>query len=228
MLIPDDQLPTVPLAPPPWRLTGQGWILLVRMPDSALDDPQFVPAELRGKRHGRMALVMAVDYAESAVGPYRELLYIPGRFDFSNGRHYSITRIYVSTNESVVNGRINWGIPKDCCDFDYRSDATGSDVLNVSLAGTRFAHLRIRAGGPKLPFTTALLPKFLLTLSQFHGGRQFTYIPSATGRLQFARVLDMAFDGALFPDLSQGKVIACVKTPRFAMTFPVSTIAAQA
>lgn len=228
MLIPHADLPVVPLAPPPWSLTGRGTILLVTLPKDALDDPAFVPAELRGRRHGGQALVMFVDYEHSAVGPYRELLYIPGRFDFPNGRHYSITRIYVSTMASVVNGRINWGIPKDCCDFDYRYGADGRDVFDVSHGSRRFAHLETRARGPRLPFTTGLLPKALLTLSQFYEGRQFTYIPSAGGQVQFAKVTDWAFDGDLFPNLARGRVLACVRTPRFRMTFPVSTVSERA
>ena len=224
MLIAHEQLPVVSMAPPPWSLTGRGYILLVRMPQAALDDPAFIPPELRGRRHGGVALVMLVDYEASAVGPYRELLYIPGRFDFPNGRHYSITRIYVSSMASVVNGRVNWGIPKDCCDFDFRYGEDGEDELSVAHAGRRFAHLRLKAGGLRLPFTSRLLPRFLLTLSQIYGKQQFTYVPSASGQLQFARVLDWQFDGTLFPDLARGKVLACVKTPRFAMTFPVSTL----
>ncbi|GAC1622430.1 MAG: hypothetical protein NVS9B10_06370 [Nevskia sp.] len=225
MLIEDADLPVAALAPAPWTLSGRGTILLVKLPKPALDDPAFVPAELRGlRRHGGFALVMFVDYEDSAVGPYRELLYIPGRFDFPNGRHYSITRIYVSSMESVVNGRRNWGIPKDCCDFDYRYGADGRDVFEVSHEGRRFAHLALQARGPGLPFTTALLPDALLTLSQIHGGRQFTYVPSASGRVQFARVTDWAFDGALFPDLARGRVLACVRTPRFRMGFPVAAV----
>jgi len=231
MLIQHADLPIVPLAPSPWTLTGRGTILLVKLPKAVLDDPAFMPAELQAvRRHGGLAMAMFVDYEQSPVGPYRELLYIPGRFDFPNGRHYSITRIYVSSMESVVNGRFNWGIPKDCCDFDYRYGDDGRDVLDVSLHGKRFAHLEIRAGRLSLPFTTALLPDFMLTLSQYYNAQQFTYIPSASGQVQLARVTDWSFDGDLFPDLAVGKVLACLRTPRFRMTFPLSTIlpAAQA
>lgn len=225
MLIEDADLPVVPLAPPPWALEGRGTILLVKQTKDALDDPSFIPPALRGlRRHGGHALVMFVDYERSAVGPYRELLYIPGRFDFPNGRHYSITRIYVSSMASVVNGRVNWGIPKDACDFDYRYGADGRDRFDVSHEGTRFAHLEIAARGPRLPFTTGLLPRVLLTLSQIHGGRQFTYVPSASGTVQFAKVTNWQFDGTLFPDLTRGRVLACVRTPRFRMRFPVSQI----
>jgi hypothetical protein len=224
VLIPDEDLPVVPLAPAPWSLTGQGYLLIVSLPKDVLDDPRHVPTELRGKRRGGIGIVMLVDYEESAVGPYRELLYIPGRFDFADGRYRSITRIFVSSMDSVVNGRINWGIPKDACDFDFRYGRSGRDELEASLDGKTFAHFEFRAGGLMLPFTTAIVPDFLLKLAQIYRGRQFAYAPTARGTIQFARVTDWHFDSTLFPDLARGKVVACVKVPRFAMNFPVATV----
>jgi hypothetical protein len=224
VLLAHEALPEVAAAPPPWTLEGRGAILLVRLPLSVLDEPAYVPTRLRGKLHGNLAIAMFVDYASSPVGPYRELLYIPGRFDFPDGRHYSITRIYVSTMESVVNGRRNWGIPKDRCDFDFRYGDDGSADFCASYEGHQFARLSLAARGPQLPFTTGLLPSALLRLSQYYRGRQFTYQPSASGRVQFSKVRDWTFDSAFFPDLAQGEVVACVQTPRFRMRFPISAI----
>jgi hypothetical protein len=224
LLTEDADLPTVPLAPAPWSLTGTGYILLMKLPAAVLDDPRHTPTSLRGQRRGGLSMVMLVDYENSAVGPYRELLYIPGKFAFGTKVYQSITRIYVSSMESVVNGRINWGIPKDRCDFDYQYGADGHDRLEASLNGRPFARFAFKAGGWRLPFSTAIVPNALLTLAQRHGGRQFVYVPSASGRVQFAKVTDWSFDAALFPDLAQGKVLACVKVPRFAMGFPVSAV----
>ena len=224
LLTPDADLPTVPLAPAPWSLTGTGYILMVKLPDAVLDDPRHVPPELRGKRRGRYATVMLVDYEDSAVGPYRELLYIPGKFPFNGGRYQSITRIYVSSMESVVNGRLNWGIPKDVASFDYRYGVDGIDRFDTSLEGKPFASFSFKPRKMKIPFSTAMVPNALLLLAQVHGGRQFVYAPSARGHIQFAKLLDWSFDSALFPDLAQGKVVVCVKVPRFTMGFPVSAV----
>lgn len=228
LLTPDSDLPTVPLAPAPWSLTGSGYILMVKLPASVLDDPRHVPPELRGKRSGKYATVMLVDYEDSAVGPYRELLYIPGKFPFKGGprtkNYQSITRIYVSSMESVVNGRRNWGIPKDVASFDYRYGVDGIDRFDTSLDGKPFASFTFKPGKLKWPFSTAIVPNALLQLAQLHGGQQFVYAPSASGKLQFAKLLDWSFDSTLFPDLAQGKVVACVKVARFTMGFPVSVV----
>lgn len=74
----------------------------------------------------RRALTPFETLPSPPVGPYDELIYVPGLFSrrprqpLRTGRtaaepiEYfpSITRIYVSTDESVYNGRKNWGIPK--------------------------------------------------------------------------------------------------------------------
>lgn len=64
----------------------------------------------------------------SGVGPYRELLFIPGAFHI-NGRYtFSIPKIYVSTETSVNSGIKNWGIPKEVADFTVEDQADGSTL----------------------------------------------------------------------------------------------------
>ena len=60
-------------------------------------------------------------YKTSPVGPYDELMFIPGWFDTkvrdAQGRLRTvqaprITRIYVSTEATCLRGRQNWNVPK--------------------------------------------------------------------------------------------------------------------
>ena len=60
-----------------------------------------------------------------------------GTFAFEDGkRHLSISRIFVSTLDSVVNGQRNWGIPKDVAQFDVRYGDNGVDRVTVSRNGS--------------------------------------------------------------------------------------------
>jgi acetoacetate decarboxylase len=64
----------------------------------------------------------------SGVGPYKELLFIPGVFHI-NGRYtYSISKIYVSTEASVRSGIENWAIPKEVADFTIEDQDDGSTL----------------------------------------------------------------------------------------------------
>jgi hypothetical protein len=213
--------PDVPRAPAPWQLTGQGYIVAVRLPEAFHARGSFIPPSLRD-RHSLLSYLMFVDYASSDVGPYRELLYIPGSFRFGDARRLSITRIFVSSWASVVNGQENWGIPKDCCDFEVRSGAV--DEVKLSLGGKPFAELRFRKNLFPVPFSTALVPAPLRTLAQHARGDEYTYTPQATGHIQPGALLDWRFDAAHFPDLSQGVVMGCVRVADFAMRFPVAAV----
>jgi len=221
----DTSQPDIIDAPAPWVLRGRGYILAVKMPEDVLAACPHTPAALRASRRSPLSLAMLVDYAESPAGPYQELLFIPGTFNFQGERHPSISRIFVSTLDSVVNGRRNWGIPKDRCDFRIDWQEGGADSAELTGEdGRRIARLVLTARGPRLPMPGHWLPAGLRTLSQLWEGRQYTLAPSAKGKLRWARVLDWEFDAAQFPDLARGRCVAALQIPSFEMTFPEPVI----
>lgn len=225
MLQPDSDLPTVPMKPAPWELNGHAWIVVLRLPDGSPARDAFLPPGLAGKgRHG-YSVLMFVDYADSDCGPYHELLFVPGAFPFADGkRHLTISRILVSTWDSVVNGRANWGIPKDRADFDVRYGVNGTreDRITVRTDGRVIAELALKSWPLPLPTFSGIVPEAMRTLAQHHGASDFYYAPSSRGWITPGRLLSWRFDAALFPDLAAARVIAAVKMPSFRMTFPVA------
>ena len=225
MLQPGVSLPEVERVPAPWSLRGDAWIVLMRLPPTAAAATAFVPPALQGSVRSPLSALMCVEYLEAPCGPYRELLFIPGAMRFPDGRwHPSISRILVSTWASVVNGRANWGIPKDRADFFFES-SSGGDRIRLVDDGSEFCRLEFgRPRGPRLPLATALLPSRLTRLAQLHEGRAFYYQPRARGSMRFCRLQDWRFDARLFPDLSHARVVACARVEQFAMTFPPASV----
>ena len=213
-------------APAPWELSGRGYISLLRFPQHSAAQDQFLPDSLHGKRAGsRTAWMMFVDYEHSDVGPYHELLFIPGSFPFEDGkRHLSISRIFVSSMDSVVNGQRNWGIPKELAQFEVRYGEQGVDAVRVSQNGALIAELAFKHYPLPLPFSTALIPRSLRTLGQHHEGQTFVYTPSASGWIRPARLTHLQSNPALFPDLRGVTAPLSVKVQRFSMVFPVSAV----
>lgn len=216
-------------APAPWTLRGRGYICMLRAPAGLLDQGSFLPPSLKGRRTpSPYCYLMFVDYAESPVGPYHELLFIPGAFPFEDGqRHLSISRIFVSSLDSVVNGRRNWGIPKDVAQFDVRYGSAGLDRVRVSKDGQTFAELDFASWPIPLPFTSAILPKAWTTLGQHHDGQTFIYRPSASGWVRPASLRHSRFDAALFPDLARARPLLTVRVTDFSMTFHKAAICQQ-
>lgn len=226
MLQPDDILPEVPLRPAPWDLRGSGWIVALKLPARDPAHDAFLPPDLLGRGRSLASYLMFVDYAESGCGPYRELLFIPGAFPCEDGRsHLSISRILVSTWDSVVNGRNNWGIPKDRADFDVRQDGR-DEVVRVTSDGRELCELRLAMlrFAPPLPVHSGIVPAALRTMAQRFRGKTYYYAPAARGRVRPGRLVSWRFDGALFPDLSGAAVVAALRVESFRMRFPVARV----
>jgi hypothetical protein len=224
MLQPYESLPDATPVPAPWSLRGHAWMVALRLPVGDPARTAFVPPDLRATVRSVVSLLMCVVYDEAPCGPYRELLFIPGTMDFGGGRHPSISRILVSTWDSVVNGRSNWGIPKDRADFDWaRTD--GGDRWRVTSDGRELCSLEFtEPTGVRLPLRSSWVPRKLGTLAQRFDGRTYYYRPEATGKLRLCRVRQWRFDPVLFPDLSRATVLTALRIEGFRMVFPVARI----
>jgi len=225
MLQPSESLPSVPRVPAPWSLRGHAWMVVMRLPQGDPARTAFVPPALQATVKAAFSVLMCVVYDTAPCGPYRELLFIPGTLQFGAARYPSISRILVSTWDSVVNGRSNWGIPKDRANFDWVRGNEG-DRWRVSgddgrdLCAIEFTS----ASGVRLPLRSSWTPGRFGTLGQRFDGRTYYCQPAATGSMRLCRVRHWRFDAALFPDLTRATVLTALRIEDFHMTFPVARI----
>lgn len=221
--------PTVPLCPAPWKLRGNGLIVVARTPLGTLQADPAISADIRKTLKAPLNLLMLVNYAQSDCGPYQELLFVPGTAAFGERRLPTISNIFVSSEASVVNGRLNWGIPKHRCHFDWPSspmdDADGSThLITASRDDTPFFRLRYSADGLKLPVNTRWIPNLFKTLGQDWEGRRFIFSPSAKGHARRAKIHDLHVAPGVFPVLSAQQVLMAFEITDFEMEFPVPQI----
>lgn len=209
---------------PPWHLEGDGLILLLKGRQGASDPRWYAMADSGELARPGIGMLMFADYWRSEAGPYRELLFMPGRFRSGDRLLWSITRILVSSTASVDGGRANWGIPKELGDFGLSQDPDGSRRLRVTQEGRTVADLAWRPRGPGLPVSSRLLPPAWRTLIQRLDGRQFLLTPSARGAMGSARIERLQTDPAMFPALGPQEVMAAFAVPRFEMTFPPARV----
>lgn len=225
MLQPSVSLPNVPRVPAPWSLRGHAWMVAMRLPK---DDPArtaFVLPGLQATVKAAFSVLMCVVYDEAPCGPYRELLFIPGTMNFGDARYPSISRILVSTWDSVVNGRINWGIPKDRANFDWVRGDDGDRWRVTGDDGRELCAIEFTApAGVRLPMRSSWTPGGLDTLAQRLDGRTYYCRPEARGRMRLCRVRQWQFDATLFPDLARATVLTALRIEDFSMTFPVARI----
>jgi hypothetical protein len=206
----DDQAATI--APAPWALMGSGYIIVLKLSRDFAETSGFVPEPLKGSFSGGIGTVMYVDYTYSDAGPYQELLFIPGTFNLAATRYFSITKIFVSTMDSVVYGRRNWGIPKELADFTCEKKNQLADRIRVIKDGTTAAELTFRSYPLRIPVTTGLV--------HLHEGKTYLTTPMARGTISPARLVDFSANASFFPDITHGRVMAAFKVSHFFMVFP--------
>ncbi|KIK69050.1 hypothetical protein GYMLUDRAFT_633942 [Collybiopsis luxurians FD-317 M1] len=139
------QAEDIPVAPAPWTLDVQdGWIFVLPpllggpLPPGFATNLEAKVEESTGIRTlSDIGLMLLVRYAASPVGPYDELIYVPGKWVYDDGmKGFRITTIYVSSNASVFNGRQNWNIPKHLANFDFQTNDLGETSVSVTLPGS--------------------------------------------------------------------------------------------
>lgn len=205
------------VAPAPWTLTGNGYIFLYRFPKEIIKKNGFLSDYQQDSFRGLLGSIMFVDYHTTPVGPYQELLFIPGLFKMLDRNTFSISKIYVSSFESVWNGIENWGIPKEKCDFDIQKNKNNTDHLTASLAGNPFFEATLKRGKISFPLTTGIFP---LRITQRLGNQMVYTKPSAKGKAYFAKLQDCKINSELFPGISKLKPLAVLVVENFSMTFP--------
>ena len=205
-------------APPPWILHGEGIMLLYRFKKPWVESKANLPAQLQGQFKGGFGYVMLVDYSSSPVGPYQELLFIPGQF--GEKKFQSITRILVSSEASTDQGRKNWGIPKETASFRWEKEK-GKDHIQVELDGKKIIDTEITHGGISFPISTSLLP---LRLIQTLDGKTQVTLPKGSGWGKLARVQRMEVDPQLFPDLEGVQPLVALKVNPFTIHFPIPAL----
>ncbi|GMQ28195.1 acetoacetate decarboxylase family protein [Algoriphagus confluentis] len=204
--------------PAPWELMGEGIILIYKFSKDWVEEKSRLPAHLQGQFKGGLGFVMLVDYQKSPVGPYRELLIIPGKF--GQPKKQAITHIYVDSEASTQNGRANWGIPKNTVPFSWEK-SKGSDQISIYSGKKKAFSATIDHGGIPFPVTTSLLPMDLRQLWEKH---TFLTLPKGKGWGKLAKIKSLKLDPAFFPDIREIRPLLAVKVNPFHIHFPQPTI----
>ncbi|WP_339868614.1 acetoacetate decarboxylase family protein [uncultured Algoriphagus sp.] len=206
-------------APAPWKLKGEGIILIYKFSRKWVEQHGILPEHLKGKFKGGLGYVMLVNYHTSPVGPYKELLFIPGKF--TSYRKQAITKIYVNTEVSTQNGHVNWGIPKETLPISWENQ-DGKEVIQVKDGEKTVFSCEIKAGGISFPLSTSLLP---IELHQHWDGVDFFTKPSGSGWGKRATIKNLQIDSAFFPNIATQKPLFAVKIEPFRIQFPEATYA---
>lgn len=212
--------PNIKIAPAPWNLTGDAYIMVYKFSKDFVKEYGFLTDYQRDRFLGYVGTVMLIDYKTSGVGPYQELLFILGMFTFNWKKMFSISKIYVSSRESVYNGIENWGIPKEYADFNWQTNTDSSEDISVGIEGKQFFRTTIKKGFISFPIKT-VLP---LTIVQKLRKDLIITNLTAKGKVTLASIKLIKVDRNFFPDLSKVSPLITMKVNDFEMNFNVPLV----
>lgn len=213
--------------PPPWALRGTGYIILYAFKREERRAAAFTQPNLEAAWRGGPGALVWMDYTASPVGPYREILFIPGLFAINERLSFSISRIFVETLDSVVGGRANWGIPKDLATFSGETRADGTERLQAHIDERPLADLYVHPLGPVITLDTAFMP--ITIMQRMHDRFFYTPLVLKAG-VQWLDVIRAWTDetDAELPALAGHRPLAAVKLHDFDVTFPMPRIEVDA
>lgn len=151
--------------PAPWELKIENSWILPFQATTNIQEFQHSNKEYQRNGQNGLGMAMIISYKDSNAGPYDELLFAtPCMSPSVSGEilpTYRIPVIYVSSEESVRNGRKNWGIRKELANFLWKH-TPGFLHHKTSLVVTDRLTGKVLFDGT---FITLSLPLFPLNIS---------------------------------------------------------------
>ncbi|KAE8444574.1 hypothetical protein EG329_014498 [Mollisiaceae sp. DMI_Dod_QoI] len=221
----------IPLAPAPWTLKGTVYLFMMYLTsqDAAAlsSNPHLIYSPLEGESSfskdrliGGLGTIQLIRYSESPVGPYDEMVLVPGSFEYEvetkgkdgkakieKRKNLRCSRVFVSQEKTCWNGRNNWNIPKHLAHFNFVDLPNGGTQISVHpLLPDASGKNRIESSTPF--FTTIFQP--------------ISYFPSFTCSTNWAKYVGLDLDLAQ-PPLPEGQGVELVGTQRWCKIVPVET-----
>lgn len=208
--------------PAPWHLEGTGYIMSYKFPKQFILERGFLAKRFSNGFYGKVGYVILADYQSSPVGPYRELLFIPGKVRYQRRKAYTISKIFVSTAASAENGRNNWGIPKELAEFSMTPVGKDLETIKVTKDGAVILDITVKAGSRlTVPLHTAFKP---VTLVQHLDGQTFWTRLHGKGTAKFAQNLDVSVNSQYFPNFVFSRHVAIMRVKHFNLTLAAAKV----
>lgn len=155
-------IPGSTIPPSPWVVQGSALVIIGRLGRRAARDLAGNPRGLVGLPGlGSIAVLGLIRYDDTPVGPYHEVVVIPGVL-WRTLPGALISHMLVDSARSRLAGRALWGLPKELAHFDWQperltvADPTGQTVLTASWQPTG---MRLGFLLPPLPVATLRGPR---------------------------------------------------------------------
>lgn len=204
-----------------WEFAGEAYFMSFKFPKSFIQDHGFLTPADKERWVGGPGCIIFVDYRSSNIGPYQELLFLPGKVKAGGRKFFTITKAFVSSQAALEHAKENWGIPKELADFHFEKGSKDIETLKVTRNNVPVIEVTVQSSGMAFSFRSWMMPAAFL---QHSGQRDFSFKLKGGGKARFAQNMKVDVNPELFPNFAFFKHIAVLRIDRFKLMIPPAKI----
>jgi hypothetical protein len=205
-----------------YEFKGNGYIMFYRFDEEFVRLGTFLPETLKNNFCGGLGAVLYMHYSKSEIGPYEELLFIPGKFCYRGQKNHFISKAYVSTDEAVKFRQDNWSIPTEKATFSNEFLANRFENVTTYVNGEDVASFELRTG--RIRFRVGTSRFFSFSLMQLHGDEPVKLNYSGAITAKFAGLESIKVRPAFFPDVAGFTPLTIFKLKNFTFRLSKATV----
>jgi len=201
-----------------YEFKGNGYVLFYRFDEEFIRLETFLPESLKNNYCRGIGAVLYMNYTKSEIGPYEELLFIPGKFYYRGKKNHFISKAYVSTEEAAKFGYENWFIPKEKAVFSREPLKNHIENISTCIENEEVASFEIKRG--KIRFRLGTSKYLSFSLMQLNGEEPVKLNYSGTVTANFAKLTSIRIRPAFFPNIAKFTSLAVFKMRNFTLRLP--------
>lgn len=207
--------------PTSWKLTGEGYMMFFKFPKEYLLENGYLTKADEDSFIGGASCIIIANYQTSPVGPYCELLFLPGKVKYQGKKMYTVSKAYVSSEASCECGINHWGIPKEMASFNIIKKDNDLEYIKVTHNHELILDIAIKASGVAFPLNSLFLPN---QIRQEHD--EHTYLTKIKGKGwgKMAQNLKVDVNPKLFPHFAFYKHLSIIHVSNFNLKLPVAKV----
>jgi hypothetical protein len=190
----------------PWNITVKRALAFMIDPQSTHPPAPTFPPAWAGRAEwnytGSFGVIAALEYEDTPVGPYSELMYVVGAFEAGckAAAPSSILRIWVDSSATCDAAHRIWGIPKQMASFQWRET---NDTLGVTVTDAGSGEVVFNAMTKDTPIKAAML----IAAMKFGTAMQLVHWPIDANKQRQVAVGAVPGYGVATTALAEGKAI---------------------
>jgi hypothetical protein len=201
-----------------YEFKGNGYALFYRFDEEFTRLDTFLPENLKNNYCRGLGVVLYMNYTESEIGPYEELLFIPGKFCYRGKKNHFISKAYVSTEEAATFGRDNWFIPNEKATFSVKPLENHIENISIDVKEEEILSFEIKTG--KIRFRLGTSKCLAFSLMQLNGDEPVQLNYSGTVTANFAKLASIKIRPAFFPDIARFTPLVVLRMKSFTLRLP--------